>query len=175
MLEAAELPLLRVLGSEVAQVFADLHRGHGVDLRPGVQVAEITGSKGIANGVRLADGTRIEADAVIVGIGITPNTGLAQAAGLTVDNGIVTDQYDPGMEYTGNVDPGEYDEVVFRGDRTAGEFIAFWLGGGRVLAGMNVNVWDVTEPIQNLIRSRATIGTSRLADPQVPLQSLLPD
>ena len=91
ILEAAELPLLRVLGREAAQVFAGLHRDHGVDLRFGVQVAEITGSGGRADGVRLADGTRIPADAVIVGVGITPNTQLAEAAGLKVANGIVTD------------------------------------------------------------------------------------
>ena len=46
-------------------------------------------------------------------------------------------------------------EVVFRGERDSGEFIAFWLRDGRVLAGMNVNVWDVNEHIQALIRSRA--------------------
>ena len=56
ILEAAELPLLRVLGRKVAQVFADLHRYQGVDLRSGVQVTEITGSGGRADGVRLADG-----------------------------------------------------------------------------------------------------------------------
>ena len=92
VLERAELPLLHVLGREVAQVFADLHSDHGVDLRFGVQVTEITGSEGTVDGVRLSDGTRIDADAVIVGIGIMPNTGLAQAAGLQVDNGILIDE-----------------------------------------------------------------------------------
>src|SRR5215469_12953747 len=91
VLEMAELPLLRVLGREVAQVFADLHAQHDVDLRFGVQVAEITGSGGRASGVRLADGTVIPADVVIVGVGITPNTELASDAGLTVENGIKTD------------------------------------------------------------------------------------
>ena len=55
-----------------------------------------------------------------------------------------TDQYDLGMEYSGYVGPGGYDQVVYRGDRGRPEFIAFWLPTGRVLAGMNVNVWDVT-------------------------------
>ncbi|MFE5808193.1 NAD(P)/FAD-dependent oxidoreductase [Streptomyces sp. NPDC056491] len=237
VLESAELPLLRVLGREVAQVFADLHRDHGVDLRFGVQITAITGDDGTADGILLGDGTRIAADTVVVGVGITPNTGLAEDAGLTVDNGIVTDQhlrtsvpdvyaagdvanahhpflgrrirvehwanalnqpqaaaramlgrdaaydrlpyfftdqYDLGMEYTGYVEPGGYDRVVFRGSTATREFIAFWLSGGRVLAGMNVNVWDVTEPIQALIRSRAAIDPARLADPQVPLESLLP-
>src|SRR6516165_4343974 len=91
VLEAAELPLLRVLGREVAEVFAGLHREHGVDLRFGVQVAEITESGGRAGGVRLADGSHIPADAVIVGVGITPNSQLAEAAGLEVRNGVVTD------------------------------------------------------------------------------------
>lgn len=83
VLEAERLPLLRVLGPRVATVFADLHRDHGVDLRLGVQVTEIT-----PDGVRLADGTHVEADAVLVGIGATPNTYLAASAGLTVENGV---------------------------------------------------------------------------------------
>src|SRR5919106_6327258 len=70
VLEAAELPLLRVLGREAAEVFATLHRDHGVDLRLGVQVAEITGRDGKVSGVRLADGSHVEADAVIVGVGV---------------------------------------------------------------------------------------------------------
>ncbi|WP_042395285.1 NAD(P)/FAD-dependent oxidoreductase [Streptacidiphilus carbonis] len=237
VLESAELPLLRVLGPEAAQVFADLHRDHGVDLRLGVQVDSITGESGTVTGVLLADGTRIESDAVVVGIGVAPNTGLAGAAGLSVDNGVVTDerlrtsapdiyaagdvasarhpllgrhirvehwanalnqpqtaaramlgqdvvydrlpyffsdQYDLGMEYTGYVEPGGYDRVVFRGDTAAREFIAFWLAGDRVLAGMNVNVWDVVEPVQALIRSGAAVDPARLADPQVALESLIP-
>ena len=64
-----------------------------------------------------------------------------------------TDQYDLGMEYVGYVEPDGYDQVVFRGDVGAREFIAFWLKGGRVLAGMNVNVWDVIDPIKAIISS----------------------
>ena len=90
ILEAAGLPLLHVLGPQVAPVFANLHRQHGVDLRLGVRVAEITTSGGKATGARLADGTRIGADAVIVGIGAAPQTQLAEAAGLEVRNGVVT-------------------------------------------------------------------------------------
>jgi len=234
VLETAELPLLRVLGREVAEVFADLHREHGVDLRFGVQVAEITGSGGEADGVRLADGSHVPADAIIVGIGITPNTGLAEAAGLEVSNGVVTDaglrssdpdiyaagdvanayhpvlgrhirvehwanalhqpqaaaramlgqdaaydlvpyfytdQYDLGMEYAGYVEPGGYDQVVFRGDVARREFIAFWLGGGRVLAGMNVNIWDVNEAIQAIVRGGRAVDVGQLADPNVPLEA----
>ena len=236
VLETAELPLLRVLGREVGQVFAGLHREHGVDLRFGVKVAEITGANGRVDGVRLADGSRIDADAVVVGVGITPNTQLAQAAGLDVDNGIrvdarlntsdpdiyaagdvanayhpllgrhirvehwanalnqpqaaaeamvgreisydrvpyfYTDQYDLGMEYSGYVDPDGYDEVIFRGDVDRREFVAFWLGaGGRVLAGMNVNIWDVTDAIQALVRARKPVDTRALRDPATPLDSL---
>ncbi len=238
VLEAAELPLLRVLGPEVASVFAELHAEHGVDLRFGVQVTDITGSDGHADGVRLSDGTRIQADAVIVGIGITPNTELAVAAGLDVRNGVqvdaqlrssdpdiyaagdvasafhpllgkhirvehwanalnqpqaaakamagehvnyervpyfFSDQYDLGMEYAGYVEPDEYDEVVFRGDVDRREFVAFWLGNGsRVLAGMNVNVWDVNDAIQALVRGRQPVDKAALADPAMSLESLLP-
>jgi 3-phenylpropionate/trans-cinnamate dioxygenase ferredoxin reductase subunit len=74
-----------------------------------------------------------------------------------------SDQYDLGMEYSGYAVPGEYDQVVIRGDQDKREFIAFWLRERRVLAGMNVNVWDVTDPIQQLIRSRVQIDPERLS------------
>ncbi|ELS53010.1 NAD(P)/FAD-dependent oxidoreductase [Streptomyces viridochromogenes] len=85
-----------------------------------------------------------------------------------------SDQYDLGMEYSGWAPPGSYDQVVIRGDAGKREFIAFWVKEGRVLAGMNVNVWDVTEPIQRLVRSRAEVNTEALADPHVSLESLVP-
>jgi 3-phenylpropionate/trans-cinnamate dioxygenase ferredoxin reductase subunit len=232
VIEAAELPLLGVLGPEAAQVFLDLHREHDVDFRPRAQVAEILVSADAATGIRLADGTEISADAVVVGIGVAPATGLAEAAGLDVDGGVRTDaalrtsdpviyaagdaarayhpllgthlrvehwanarhqpvaaarsmlgqdvpydrlpyffsdQYDLGMEYSGYVPPGGYDQVVFRGDVGKREFIAFWLSGGRVLAGMNVNVWDVNDQIQELVRAGRPADPARLADPGVPL------
>jgi 3-phenylpropionate/trans-cinnamate dioxygenase ferredoxin reductase component len=80
-----------------------------------------------------------------------------------------SDQYDLGMEYSGWAPPGSYDSVVVRGDLGTREFIAFWLSGGRVLAGMNVNVWDVTDDIQALVRRRTPVDSARLADPAVPL------
>jgi 3-phenylpropionate/trans-cinnamate dioxygenase ferredoxin reductase subunit len=80
-----------------------------------------------------------------------------------------SDQYDVGMEYSGFA--RTWDRVVFRGDPASREFIAFWLADDRVLAGMNVNVWDVTDPIQELIRSRAAVDVARLTDPDVPLDS----
>ena len=81
-----------------------------------------------------------------------------------------SDQYDVGMEYSGHAP--EWDEVVFRGDRAGGEFIAFWLRGGCVAAGMNVNVWDVNEHIQALIRAGKPVEAAALADPGVTLESL---
>ncbi|MEV6752231.1 FAD-dependent oxidoreductase [Streptomyces sp. NPDC051214] len=84
-----------------------------------------------------------------------------------------SDQYDVGLEYSGWAPPGTYDQVVVRGDAGKREFVAFWLSEGRVLAGMNVNVWDVTDPIQRLIRAGARPPAEALSDPSVPLESLL--
>ena len=81
-----------------------------------------------------------------------------------------SDQYDVGMEYSGFA--RSWDRVVFRGDPASREFIAFWLRGDRVVAGMNVNVWDVVDPIQQLIRERAAVDDRRLADPDIPLAEL---
>jgi 3-phenylpropionate/trans-cinnamate dioxygenase ferredoxin reductase subunit len=235
LVEVDTLPLRRVLGDEVARVFADLHAEHGVDLRLGTGIREIVGTDGRVASVTLEDGTSLPADAVVVGVGITPAVELAQAAGLAVDNGVVvdaalrtsdpdvyaagdvanadnpllgkhirvehwqnaldggpaaarsmlgqdvvydrvpyffSDQYDLGMEYTGYAEPGGYDQVVFRGDVPGREFIAFWVADGRVLAGMNVNVWDVAEDIERMVRSGARVDPARLADPSVALADL---
>ena len=83
-----------------------------------------------------------------------------------------SDQYDVGMEYSGFA--RSWDRVVFRGDPASREFIAFWIAGDTVVAGMNVNVWDVTDPIQSLIRARVPVDDRRLADPDVPLEELVP-
>jgi 3-phenylpropionate/trans-cinnamate dioxygenase ferredoxin reductase component len=83
-----------------------------------------------------------------------------------------SDQYDLGMEYAGFA--RSWDRVVFRGDPATREFIAFWLTGDRVVAGMNANVWDVTDQIQRLIRQRSAVDDRRLADPDVPLEDLVP-
>jgi hypothetical protein len=82
-----------------------------------------------------------------------------------------SDQYDVGMEYSGYT--REWDEVVFRGDRDGGEFVAFWLRDGCCVAGMNVNVWDVNEHVQALIRSRRPIDRAALTDTDTPLESLV--
>jgi 3-phenylpropionate/trans-cinnamate dioxygenase ferredoxin reductase subunit len=82
-----------------------------------------------------------------------------------------SDQYDVGMEYSGM--PDADDRVVLRGDVGSGEFIAFWLREGVVTAGMNVNVWDVNEHVQELIRSRKHVDVAKLTDPHTPLESLI--
>ncbi len=81
-----------------------------------------------------------------------------------------SDQYEVGMEYSGFA--RSWDRVVFRGDPASREFIAFWLIEDRVVAGMNVNVWDVTDPIQRLIHERVPVEDRRLGDPDVPLDEL---
>ncbi len=238
IVEQDSAPLRRVLGDEVAAVFAELHRANGVAFRFGTGVREFRGLGGQLRSVVLGDGTELPADLAVVGIGIEPVTELAVAGGLAVDNGIAvdaglrtsdpdifacgdvasidhpllrqrirvehwsnalnggkaaapallgqpvsydrvpyffTDQYDLGMEYSGYVPAGGYDSVVFRGDRAGGEFIAFWLKDGRVLAGMNVNVWDVNDQIQALVRagwSGTAVDPGRLADAKVPLTEL---
>lgn len=82
-----------------------------------------------------------------------------------------SDQYEIGMEYGGHAT--SWDEVVFRGDVDAREFVAFWLEGGRVVAGMNVNIWDVNDRIRELIGSRREVDPARIADPDVALDELV--
>lgn len=85
------------------------------------------------------------------------------------------------MEYAGYVGPEGYDQVVFRGvpaivDGKAPEFLAFWVKDGRVLAGMNANVWDVQDDIQKLVRAGyagTAVDLAKLADPSVSLGSLV--
>jgi 3-phenylpropionate/trans-cinnamate dioxygenase ferredoxin reductase component len=106
VLETLDLPLLRVLGPEVAQIFADLHRKHGVDLRTGVRLDAFSraGDRAV---LRLADGSAIESDLVVVGIGVSPNIGLAEQAGLETDNGVLVDEHlrtaDPSVFAAGDI------------------------------------------------------------------------
>jgi 3-phenylpropionate/trans-cinnamate dioxygenase ferredoxin reductase subunit len=235
VVETAPLPLLTVLGPEVAQVFAELHRAHGVDLRCGVGVGRMVGEAGALTGVELDDGSLVAADLAVVGIGAVPNTGLAEAAGLEVANGIrvdehlrtadphvfaagdvanafhpvlraqvrvehwvnalhqgpaaarsilgqdvvydeipffYTDQYELGMEYRGYVGRDGYDEIVLRGDVPGLEFTAFWLKDGHLAAGMNVNIWDGTDPLADLVASGRRLDIHRLRDPAVPVTEL---
>lgn len=235
------VPLERVLGPEVGGVYRDLHAEHGVDLHLSTQIEAIVGNDA-AQGVRTTDGSVIEGDLVVVGIGVSPRDELALDAGLTLENGIVvdeflrtsapdvfaagdvaatwnpmynrrirvehwanalnqgkaaghnmlgldgqnrpdhpmtayeklpyfySDQYDLGMEYNGYA--AEWDRVVVRGDTSRREFLAFWLKDGRVLAGMNANVWDQGDDIKALIRGGGAVDADRLADASVPLADL---
>jgi 3-phenylpropionate/trans-cinnamate dioxygenase ferredoxin reductase subunit len=83
-----------------------------------------------------------------------------------------TDQYDLGMEYSGYPPLTKNAEVVYRGSRETREFIAFWLADDRVVAGMNVNVWDVNKGVQQLIRSGRTVSADRLRDESVALDAV---
>lgn len=83
-----------------------------------------------------------------------------------------TDQYDLGMEYSGFGPLTVGAEIVYRGDRTGREFISFWVADGRVVAGMNVNVWDVNEAVQGIIGRGDRVDPARLADERVPLEEL---
>lgn len=106
VVESLDLPLLRVLGGEVAEIFAGLHREHGVDLRLSAEVTAVERTRDRAV-VRLADGAAIEADLVVVGVGVAPNTALAESAGLDTDNGILVDEHlrtsDPDVYAAGDV------------------------------------------------------------------------
>jgi 3-phenylpropionate/trans-cinnamate dioxygenase ferredoxin reductase subunit len=222
VVESARQPLLAALGEEVAEVFANLHREHGVDLRLETSVQEITTEDGTATGLLLGDGATIAADVVLVAVGAQANVELAEEAGLAMAGGGVqvssslrtsdpdiyavgdiataenpvfdtrirtehwanamkqpavavagmlgkpaeydelpyffTDQYDLGMEYVGH--SAGYQRVEFRGDVPGREFTVYWLDGDdRVLAGMNVNIWEGLDDIKALIRERRPLST----------------
>lgn len=91
VVESADLPLVSAIGPEIAEVYAEVHRAHGVDLRTAAGVTEILTEDGRVSGVRLDSGEAIDADAVVVGIGAVPVVDLAEAAGLDVDNGVLVD------------------------------------------------------------------------------------
>ncbi len=238
VVETAGLPLQRVLGDRLAHVFADLHRRHGVVFHFGARTHEFLGT-GRVSQVVLDGGTVLDADVVLIAVGVTPDTRLAEQASLRVDNGILvdsrlctddldifaagdvanvehpllgarvrvehwsnalhsgpvaaramlgqdvsydrlpyffTDQYDLGMEFAGWIPPGAATDLVIRGDVDRHEFVAFWMIGDRVAAGMNVNVWDVTDAIQHLVRAGlagAVVDRAALADPAAPLTDLV--
>lgn len=234
VIEPAAVPLERVLGQEMGGFYRDVHIRQGVEFHFGTGVEVFEGS-GAVERVRTSDGKTIEADLVVVGIGVIPRTALAEEMGVDCDNGILTDaslrtnvpgvfaagdvanayhpfydrrirvehwanatrqgraagralaggevsyeeipyfysdQYDVGMEYVGYAS-GE-DELLVRGDVKSGEFIAFWLKDDRIAAGMNVNVWDVSDTIRDLIKARVEVDRKVLADPATDLKSLLP-
>jgi 3-phenylpropionate/trans-cinnamate dioxygenase ferredoxin reductase subunit len=100
------VPLERVLGKEIGTVYRDLHLKNGVKFHLGVGIESIRGAHSVEE-VMLTDGTVLPAGAVVVGIGVLPRTELAEAAGLEVDNGVVTDEYlettVPGIYAAGDV------------------------------------------------------------------------
>jgi 3-phenylpropionate/trans-cinnamate dioxygenase ferredoxin reductase subunit len=105
ILEALPVPLGRALGDEMGAVMGELHSDHGVDLRLGAGVAGFEGGDRVER-VRLADGSAVEADLVVVGIGVTPNTGWLEASGLALDDGVVCDattRVAPGVVAAGDV------------------------------------------------------------------------
>lgn len=88
VIESLPVPLSPILGPTFGDMLAAMHRDHGVDLRTGVVVTDVLGESRVT-GVALSDGSRIDADVVVVGIGVTPNTEWLEGSGLTIDNGIV--------------------------------------------------------------------------------------
>jgi NADPH-dependent 2,4-dienoyl-CoA reductase/sulfur reductase-like enzyme len=93
LLEALDVPLQRVLGDEVGRVCGELHRDHGVDLRLSLGVQSfVDDGHGRVAGVALSDGSTVDADVVVVGVGVVPNTEWLDGSGLTVDNGVVCDE-----------------------------------------------------------------------------------
>ncbi len=92
LVEPQPTPLASVLGEQVGALVTRLHRAEGVDVRTGVGVAEVRGQDGKVTSVFLTDGTELDADLVVVGIGSRPATDWLEGSGLTVDNGIICDQ-----------------------------------------------------------------------------------
>ena len=90
LVEMADRILQRVAAPETSDFFRDLHQGHGVDIREGVGLERLLGD-GAVRGARLSDGAEVDADFVIVGVGIAPCTALAEVAGIEIDNGIKVD------------------------------------------------------------------------------------
>ena len=104
MVEALGVPLQRALGSQVGEIYAEIHRSHGVDLRTGTTVDEWHVNAGRVTGVGLSDGTREDADLVLVAAGIDPNLDLPRALGLPIDGGGV--RVDKGLRAAENVYAG---------------------------------------------------------------------
>ena len=225
-------PFRRGLGSDFGAVMASLHAEHGVELYPQASVHSLVGKSSVEQ-VRLGDGTVIDCDFVVVGLGVTPADELARRAGIDVDDGVLTDaslatstpgifaagdvanvdhpvfgrrvrsehwwsaltqppvaaasmlgyparydwvptftskQYDLMIEHTGFAP--FWDSVVFRGDAASRRFLAFWLVGGRVAAGLSAGVPGVERHIRRLVTEAATVPAAALADPDVDLADL---
>ena len=97
---------------------------------------------------------------------------LGQDAVDTRPSYFFSDQYDLSMEYTGDIGPSGYDQVIFRRYPDPRQLIVFWLSEQRVQAGMNINIWDVADDIERLVQSAHPVNTDDLADPGIPLDQL---
>ena len=106
VLEAAPVPLERALGAEMGAVLGKLHTEHGVDLRLGTVVTEVEGTERV-EAVRLADGSRLEADLVVVGIGVVPNTEWLEGSGVRVMDGVICDDFCAAVGAEGVVAAGD--------------------------------------------------------------------
>ena len=140
LVEAADRILGRVACTETADWFRNLHRRHGVDIREGTALERLTGN-GRVTGAVLGDGTELSVDFVIVGVGITPDTSLAEAAGLAVDNGIAVDAH------------GRTDDPAIR---AAGDCASFPHDGGRLRLESVPNAIDMAECVADNLCGRDT-------------------
>jgi 3-phenylpropionate/trans-cinnamate dioxygenase ferredoxin reductase component len=219
--------LERVLGREVGHFYEAVHRAKGVELRLGTGITGIQGREHV-EGMEFDDGTWVEADLIVFGVGVQPNVALAADAGLDIGEGVLvdaslatshpdvfaagdianeehpligrrvriehwanaqnqgltaganaagasitydripyfySDQYETSMEYSGW--PVEWDSVAFLGDPADGAFVAFYLSGDRLVGGINVNIWDVNEHVQRLIRDGGPVVVEMLTDADV--------
>lgn len=229
----SELPLESVLGSEFARYLFDLHRDHGVGFLTETTVDSYAGD-GVVETVHLSDGSEHAPDIVIEAIGVSPNVGLAEIAGLDIGDGVLvdeslrtsnpdiwavgdiashhhpfydrrirsehwavamnqgmhagrgaagsvepydrlpmffTDQYDLGMEYRGHAPNA--DDVILRGTTKEDEFLVFYLDDGVVCAAANVNIWDVGDDVEQLLRAKASPDRRALSDWETPLAQLI--
>ena len=239
LLGLEEVPLAAAVGPELGGFFRSLHEENGVRFRLPASAAAIRGQTGRVTGVETESGIVLPADLVIVAVGVVPEVSLAEAAGIALRNGILTDaslrtsapgifaagdvanalhpftgehqrsehwsnalnggkvaaramlgldaeldavpyfytdQYDVSMEYSGFPALVEGPPVL-RGSLEAKEFLAFWQRGGRVVAGMSVNWPRSGKPqklIKQLISARTAVAPQALADPDIPLDQLLP-
>lgn len=234
ILERGKVPLEAVLGHQLGTAFKEVHESNGVVFHMEANVEGIEGESEVT-GVRV-DGDVVPADLVLVGVGAIPNVELAAAAGIDVDDGILTDdafatsapdvfaagdvanvmhplvhrrlrsehwanainqgkaaaramlgeqvsydeipyfytdQFDLGVELSGYPHLMTEAEIVIRGSVDDKQYIAFWVRDGKVVAGMNVNIWDVNEKVQKLIRSEQKVDLGQLQSPGVDLESLV--
>lgn len=153
----------------------DIDGGILVDERMQTSAPHIVAAGDVANPFNARLGRRLRSEHwanAIAGGKVAASTILGGDAVLDDIPYFYSDQYDLGMEYSGYGPLTQDAEVVVRGDRAARELIAFWVAEGRVVAGMNVNVWDVNDEVQRLIRDRVRVTPAQLTDSSVALASL---